>query len=350
MMASLSSSKLASSLQRLRTGGTFPPIEVVWASHSSWPLLNPNRSPPNHIHSAEKIHISVLDSSFNPPTLAHSALAKSPTSSSIRSSKTPNDNSHVDSDYDAKLLLLSVRNADKQLKPSDATYVQRLEMMIEFAKDLQDHDHTEISANIAVAIVDEPTFVGKSKLLREYLRKRLGECDQSSSMTPGVQLTFLLGYDTLERLFSPKYYNDSEERMFEALRGFFTPPRGSVTESDGEPDGDGSCVVCARRSPSSYSHMTIPTATHSPSSTSPISPNESPSQSLTKTISAFLVSSSLPSSCVTMIDIGEDVWNISSSEVRKGVQEDEGPVASSRWKNMVSERVKRYILEHRLYE
>ncbi|KAE9399807.1 hypothetical protein BT96DRAFT_919855 [Gymnopus androsaceus JB14] len=385
----MSSLSLSSSLQRLRTGLVHPPVEVVWASHSSWPLPNPSRLPSRP--SPEKIQISVLDSSFNPPTLAHFALAEAPAPSSLRASESQDHRIDSNSGYDAKLLLLSVRNADKQLKPNDATYVQRLEMMIELAKDLQEKDIGESassSADIAVAIIDEPTFVGKSRLLRVFLKERLRlqmqalskdsvslEADKPAAnsfatSSPGVQLTFLLGYDTLERLFSPKYYDSSQEMMYQALQGFFAPPspNETVSEPRGELEGDGSRVVCARRSPSSYPHAAIGLTNHSLSSTTS-STSESHSHSLSHTISTFLASSSLPSSCITMIDIGEDVWNVSSSEVRERVREGSRTTemegqrgtnlteveGSSRaegiqWKNMVSERVKRYIAECGLYK
>lgn len=69
----------------------------------------------------------MLDSSFNPPTRAHIAMLKAPMPSSFGARA-----------YDAKLLLLSVRNVDKSLKDGDATYLQRLEMLELLAKELED--------------------------------------------------------------------------------------------------------------------------------------------------------------------------------------------------------------------
>ena len=99
----------------------------------------------------------MLDSSFNPPTRAHLALAQSKPPSRLKPTVTGtsgvpapfidirrfrgtetaidrdegkvNKNGDSDEDYDARLLLLSIRNADKILKTSDASYSQRLEMM-----------------------------------------------------------------------------------------------------------------------------------------------------------------------------------------------------------------------------
>jgi hypothetical protein len=70
------------------------------------------------------IPISILDSSFNPPTKAHKSLAFS----QIKGKE--------HEDYESHMLLLSVTNADKKLKPGDATYAQRLEMMCLLANQL----------------------------------------------------------------------------------------------------------------------------------------------------------------------------------------------------------------------
>ncbi|OCH93061.1 Nucleotidylyl transferase [Obba rivulosa] len=181
-------------IQRVHDG--ISPVELAYASNELWPL------PPNNPVGAT-LHVSVLDSSFNPPTLAHLALARSQPPPSLSSDAPP-------ADYDARLLLLSVRNADKELKPGDASYVQRLEMMCLFAQDVGMEQNRP--PNVAVAVINEPTF---------------GD-------TPKVQLTFLTGMDTLVRLFSPRYY-PSEEAMRESLHHFLSD------------EGDDSRVVCARR-------------------------------------------------------------------------------------------------------
>ncbi|KAK7033579.1 hypothetical protein VNI00_012806 [Paramarasmius palmivorus] len=236
---------LLNTITRLRSGLIVPPIELIYTPH---PVPHP------YLPST----LSVLDSSFNPPTLAHLALANHTQSPS------------------PKLLLLSIRNADKQLKSGDATYVQRIEMMIALAK--------EIEGGAAVGIIDEPTFVGKSKMLLEKF--------------PGCRLTFLLGYDTLERFFDRKYYPGD---MYTSLRKFF--------------EDDGSKVLCAKRSPGSY-----------PSSSNPD------------------LSSALEIFPVTMVDIGEDVWALSSSEVRDAVKS-----GNQKWKRMVPPLVAEYIEKEGLY-
>ena len=84
-------------LQRVQRG--LSTLELVHTSHLRWPL--PTTPGP---HLAPTLHISVLDSSFNPPTNAHAALARAPLDA-------------LGEQPDATLLLLSVTNADKAPKP-----------------------------------------------------------------------------------------------------------------------------------------------------------------------------------------------------------------------------------------
>lgn len=66
--------------------------------------------------------------------------------------------------------------------------------------------------NVAVGIIDEPTFVRKAEVLHQFLNERVSTFlsgsppTVSEKPTVSVQLSFLMGYDTLERLFAPRYY------------------------------------------------------------------------------------------------------------------------------------------------
>ena len=196
---------IASALNRLKAGST--QVEFIHKPHTRWPhpqpmLTNPNLSPgPGSITttvSDSNLPVTILDSSFNPPTLAHRALALL----TVASSPT-----------DARLLLLSVRNADKVPRPSDALPVQRVEMMVLLAREV----------NAAVGLVDAPAFVHKAEILH-------------AALPAGAQLTFVQGIDTLERFLAPRYYGDgSVTAMHAALRRFFAP------------DGHNSRIICARR-------------------------------------------------------------------------------------------------------
>ncbi|CCL99315.1 uncharacterized protein FIBRA_01331 [Fibroporia radiculosa] len=315
-------------IDRVRSGVSS--IELVYTSHERWPL--PRLSP------LRTLRVSILDSSFNPPSLAHLALVNAPHICHL--AREP-DRIQVEGDYDAKLLLLSVRNADKQLKPGDATYVQRLEMMVLLAKDivrnrpicLQDHFQTSHSDyaqtaydNAAVAIIDEPTFVGKSKALIQFLRQRVSsylpsspdidltaapDIPSSASVTQTVrpQLTFLVGMDTLERLFAPRFY-PSEEAMLQALRQFFSV------------DGDDARVVCARR--------VLPGIMHT---------QDEKGQEFLGIIHDYLQRNR-----VTMIEIGEHEKEISSTQIRNLLGG-----GDNAWRRMTTSSVAEYITQQGLY-
>ncbi|KAL5635129.1 hypothetical protein ACGC1H_002979 [Rhizoctonia solani] len=169
-------SRFQSAITRLLSGQSR--FELVHRPNASWP---------------SGAHISILDSSFNPPTNAHAALASQSASS-------------------PRLLLLSISNVDKVPKKGDATSVQRLEMMVALAERLGD---------VGVGAVNEPTFVGKEIILRECL-------DVASE----PELTFLMGWDTITRFFAPRYY-PSPQDMLVKLRTFFNDHRSSL--------------ICARR-------------------------------------------------------------------------------------------------------
>ncbi|KAJ7592934.1 Nucleotidylyl transferase [Mycena floridula] len=239
-------------------------VDLVHCSHPAWPLRQGSRH----------LRIGVLDSSFNPPTKAHLALV------------------NHSLEYEAKLLLLSVRNADKSLKPTDATYEQRSRMMVELVSDVKDD-------NVAVALIDEPGFVGKSRILQDFLKARIREQD----IHP--RLVFLLGFDTLERLFAPRYYGDSKETMYSALLQFFSV--------------DQSRVVCASRSGSSETDV------------------------MTE-IHEFLAKQSLPSDCVSLIDIGEEASRMSSTAVRDSIAK-----GTDEWKAQVSANIERFVIHEKLY-
>ncbi|KAF8632263.1 hypothetical protein AX15_002008 [Amanita polypyramis BW_CC] len=275
-----------------RVHARLSPLEFLFLSHPKWPLP----SLPSSSSTSIPLRMSVLDSSFNPPTLAHLALANS---------RPPGD----DRDYDARLLLLSVRNADKTLKPGDASYIQRLEMM----RLLSDHITTTPN-NVAVAIVNEPTFVGKSTQLLSFLKQRFTNmADSDNIYCPSVQLTFVLGFDTLERLFAPRYYG-SAEQMLLALRNFFSPA----------PVGEDCYVVCANRA--------AKVQTEHPNPGSDLSDFMQYAQEF------------IDSGRIVMVDIGVSHSTYSSTAVRNAIKsEDPG------WKSYVTDSIAQYIIQNNLY-
>ena len=298
-------------LRRLQQGISVPPVELIYTSHSRWPLPQTVQQHPHR-----SLRISILDSSFNPPTLAHLALANSPRPS-YRDDDEQSSETQDAGGYDAKLLLLSVKNADKSLKAGDATYQQRLEMMLLLSKDVITSSKPEHeAANVAIAIIDKPTFVGKSSMLLDFLQRRL-------TTTPlPLELTFLVGLDTLERLFSPRYYS-SETDMMASLRQFLSAA----------PQGDNSRIVCAKR-------VLSPAQVAQPID----SPQDISSLALAKEFRE--------SDRIAIIDIGNIVNRYSSSAIRSAIGRfglEQTVDHNGGWKSMVTREIADYIVEQRLY-
>jgi nicotinamide-nucleotide adenylyltransferase len=185
-------------LSRLQAGTT--KVEFIHKPYTTWPyprdtphVTTTSESPTST--SSSPFRIAILDSSFNPPTLAHRALALLPAAASSS---------------EARLLLLSVLNADKIPRTGDASPEQRVQMMVRLAQEV----------DAAIGLVDAPAFVHKAERLRTALPAQ-------------AQLAFVQGIDTLERFFASQYYGDgSPETMHTALTRFFTP------------DGDDARVIC----------------------------------------------------------------------------------------------------------
>jgi nicotinamide-nucleotide adenylyltransferase len=273
-MMSTTTDLIASALSRLKAGST--QVEFIHKPHIRWPHPQPNPhsfpgpGPITTTISDPGLPVAVLDSSFNPPTLAHRALALLPVASSPT---------------DARLLLLSVRNADKVPRPGDASPVQRVEMMVRLAHEV----------NAAVGLVDAPAFVHKAEILR-------------AALPVGAQLTFVQGIDTLERFLAPRYYGDgSIMAMHAALQRFFAP------------DGDNSRIICTRRD---------------------VELADPQGESAIFEAAGEWVEANR----MKIVDIDNELQTFSSSEVRTKVH-----AKDSSWRQMVPNGIAEYIEEHNLY-
>ncbi len=115
----------------------------------------------------------VMDASFNPMTLAHETMLSQASESC---------------DAGEALLLLSHANVDKDIY--GASLGQRLAMIGHYA---------EPDSNLSVAGCSHARFVDKARALRPLYPE-------------STRLFFVVGYDTLLRLFDPRYYiNLSDE-------------------------------------------------------------------------------------------------------------------------------------------
>ena len=128
------------------------PFSLVWTS------LHNNNLP--------KARYLVLDSSFNPPHLAHRGLCEA-----ACQADTPGQHN--------LLLLLSTKNVEK-IASEKPSFAQKLEMMHAFALDILQNASDGVSVSIGCLV--EPTFAGKSSVLL-------------SNLPQGSTLSFILGWE-----------------------------------------------------------------------------------------------------------------------------------------------------------
>ncbi|EGZ70968.1 hypothetical protein NEUTE2DRAFT_92821 [Neurospora tetrasperma FGSC 2509] len=178
-------------------------------------LLHPQSPVP--IPPTKRPHtLIVLDSSFNPPTLAHLRMATSAVHDVIKKKRKGED--EKDMSGLRLLLLLAVVNADKAPKP--AAFDQRLAMMWAFAHDVQralrgeagestnEVSPASVDISVDIGLTSKPYFHEKSRVIAESkFYKPPKEEGEEDTMTQVI----LVGFDTLIRIFDPKYYGPATQ-------------------------------------------------------------------------------------------------------------------------------------------
>ncbi len=114
--------------------------------------------------------VAVLPSAFNPPTVAHFAL--------LEAARPPGG---------ACAAMLSTKNVAKGVH--GASLPQRVEMLLASGED------------VAVLAVNAARLADQGDALRAAF--------------PGVEFDFVVGYDTLVRLFDPRYYGSMDDELAE---------------------------------------------------------------------------------------------------------------------------------------
>ncbi len=165
----------------------------------------------------------ILDSSFNPPSIAHLSLATAALS----------QRRSIDEEPFRLLLLFSTHNADKAAAP--ASYEHRLTMMTLFAVDLWAALHnssTELSIqavenylSIDVGITNAPYYTDKTAAI---------EAASVPMYQSRPRHIHLLGYDTFERFLASKYYQNFDPPL-SALAAYFNA--GHKLRVTRRPDG-----------------------------------------------------------------------------------------------------------------
>jgi nicotinamide-nucleotide adenylyltransferase len=118
----------------------------------------------------------VLPSAFNPPTLAHQHLLE-------RAAEFAGARPAA---------LLTTRNVDKAIH--GASLAQRIEMLLALRRELPE---------LAVLACNQARIMDQAPALRKSFEQGVAELD----------LRFIVGFDTLERLFAPRYYTDMEAEL-----------------------------------------------------------------------------------------------------------------------------------------
>lgn len=146
----------------------------------------------------------ILDSSFNPPSIAHHTLALSALQkSSSDAFPTPH----------RMLLLFSTMNADKA--PSAASFDQRLALMTFFAADLIDSLKAKSDkysvVPVDIGVTTAPYYTDKSAAI---------DSEGSEWYPDKPKHIHLVGFDTVTRFFAAKYYPKFDP-PFSALNPYF---------------------------------------------------------------------------------------------------------------------------------
>lgn len=141
----------------------------------------------------EKGRLGVLPASFNPPTLAHRALVAE---------------ARKWERLDEVLVLLDIRAMDK--RPVEASFEDRLRMIrLAFGRD----------PKVSIGLSNRGLFVEKLEALRGWYPE-------------GVELFFIVGFDTILRVLDEKYYPNRTEaldHLFNQCR-FLVANRGLMDE------------------------------------------------------------------------------------------------------------------------
>lgn len=207
-LCSLDIESMSQKVTRLRS--LLPSLETslksFTSSSSPFQVIRTVTPPKNASSDAESVEpevpsspktLFILDSSYNPPSCAHLALA----STAIATTK--------EAEPYRLLFLFSTHNADKA--PSPASFTQRLAMMIMCAEDLQaDARHTS-KVSIDIGLTTAPYYTDKSLAIMNM--KPLVYASNPTHV-------HLLGYDTLTRFLAPKYYKEYDPPL-SAVAPFF---------------------------------------------------------------------------------------------------------------------------------
>ena len=184
------------------------PDQVDQVGPSDFQIINQTVLPPLSV---------VFPGSFHPPHTGHIQLAKAALNST---------------DCEIAWFELSLANADKPSMRIDDV-VERLTAFLTLRDEMPTH--------WGILLTNAPLFKQKVDLLYALQVSRAYEDDRQEYLPP---LHFVIGTDTLVRILNKKYYENSEDNMYAALRampchfvvgGRLEQRKGAGSDSDKEP-------------------------------------------------------------------------------------------------------------------
>lgn len=188
----------------------------------------PPTSPPS---SGPVRALYVLDSSFNPPSKAHSSLVKAALKASSQQNAQSIQKLGAKAEISRVLFLLATVNADKKPKPAD--FEDRLVMMALMAEDLRSAFASTSTSSASTESQTQPPVIDIGITKHPYFIDKARAIDSSGVYTPPtssdvVEQIHLTGFDTLLRIFAPKYY-PSHQPPLSALEPFLSRHRLRAT-------------------------------------------------------------------------------------------------------------------------
>jgi nicotinamide-nucleotide adenylyltransferase len=193
--------QMATALKAFQSSGSkFRILKTIRPSD----LVPKDPSPAAAVTESSPKTLFILDSSFNPPSIAHQTL----TQTALHTSTSSNF-----SKPHRMLLLFATMNADKA--PSAAPFHQRLTLMVILAVDLLEAIREKTGEYSAV-----PVDIGVTTV-PYYTEKTAAIESEGREWYPNQpRHIHLVGYDTLTRFFASKYYKDFDP-PFSALNPYF---------------------------------------------------------------------------------------------------------------------------------
>ncbi|KAJ2765637.1 hypothetical protein IWQ56_004020 [Coemansia nantahalensis] len=215
-----------------RDGGAEPVVRLAHKYCETWPEPHRADAQQDTQQDAGTLRVAVMDSSFNPPHYCHGAymecmgIIELLPASGERGSQ-PREEARL-LGIDAYLMLLGSANADKE--QTGATLEQRMRMVDMLAttvvrdttadtwhlwKSRDQFDATNLH-NMAIGMVNTPRFVDKCKAVARVVREEWAATPgRDIADAPRVLSYFAMGWDTLIRVFDPKYYADYPRELDE---------------------------------------------------------------------------------------------------------------------------------------